>query len=640
MLCSKCGYYSETEETVCPACGEILKHDSGVRSTGAQAIRQGKRAREAAKTRPETGKNTPENRRRRSGASHATIQLPSVQDTRESVPATEFMSETGQGESEDAGAPFERRRRNIYDDEADEETSRRYMAAYEGDPGSRRHLVNWIKVTIIATVCLLIVLVAGYFFLTRSDAGQRIMARMGRDADSAALWAVGDELMSTGDIDGAISCFEKAMKQDEADGVVDVDGLLMLGNAYEAAERIDDAASLYEKIYEETPSRSEAYVNHIRILQNSQKPGDLAKAGELLKTAYEKTGDGTFLSQRSDMLPAPPEVNLTAGYYETKKSFSITSYQGYDVYYTFDDEAELPFGGTKFTEPITLEEGIHNLRAVAVNGELVSDELRGTYKIIMPRPQTPQCNLAPNTYRNSQRVKLKPGKDNINDADIIIYYTVDGSNPDADSPIYNGEAIQLPNGKVTLKAIAVNRYRKLSNMLEVGYKIEANPKPKTAFTAEDTLDDIVIGSTSLIDFESRYGEGTMAGIVKPEGYDTECRRYDYPWGYIITNLARRNWVVVEVYCEKSGVFTAPRGTAIGDTEKYVVDKFRDMLQVESSSGNRGLYANDNGSGKIWAQENGRKIIRYQYTGDGRSVQLEYHLGSDGTVSGIDLKHIP
>ena len=53
MLCPKCGYYADHEENVCPSCGEILRHDSGIREQGAQAIRQGKRAREAAKSRPE-----------------------------------------------------------------------------------------------------------------------------------------------------------------------------------------------------------------------------------------------------------------------------------------------------------------------------------------------------------------------------------------------------------------------------------------------------------------------------------------------------------------------------------------------------------------------------------------------------------
>ena len=52
MLCPKCGFYSEKDESVCPECGRILKQASEIREGGAQAIRQGKRAREAAKSSP------------------------------------------------------------------------------------------------------------------------------------------------------------------------------------------------------------------------------------------------------------------------------------------------------------------------------------------------------------------------------------------------------------------------------------------------------------------------------------------------------------------------------------------------------------------------------------------------------------
>jgi hypothetical protein len=276
---------------------------------------------------------------------------------------------------------------------------------------------------------------------------------------------------------------------------------------------------------------------------------------------------------------------------------------------------------------------------VAVNGELVSDEVKGVYKIIMPSPMTPRATLAPNTYKTSQRVRLKPGVDDEKDSSIVIYYTVDGSMPDSDSPIFTGEPIVLPNGWVTLKAIAVNRYRKLSNMLEIKYKIEANPKPKSAFDAEDTLDKLKINGTTQNEFFSLYGQGTAAGQVQQEGFETECRRYDYPWGYAVMNLNKRTWVLVEVSYHNKGAFQAPRGTQIGDTEAYVVDKFRDMLQVESRSGNRGLYSTGGSTGKIWVQENGEKIIRYRYAIDSHWVQLEYMLNKSGSVTNIDLKYI-
>ncbi len=633
MLCPKCGYYSEIEETICPECGQILKQTPEAREGGAQAIRQGRRARETAKTRVPRSEETA-SKKDRITVKRDTVQMPVIRDTRGS-------GESRERQEQAETASFERRRRTVYDEDADEITAMRYLAAHEGS-GSVSRLVNWMKISIIAVIVGFLLLGGGYFFLKKTDAGQRVLARMGKEATSVAYWAVGDEAMNRGDIEKAIACYEKARAMDEKEEFQDVDGLLNLGSAYEAIGRIDDAAALYKLIYEKTPSRSEAYVNHIRILQNSEKEGDLKKAGELMKLAYEKTGEKTFLTQRNDLLPAPPEVKPIAAYYEKKITLTFSSYQGYDIYYTFDENANLPEDGIKApAEGLLIDkEGIYNLRAVTVNGELVSDELKGVWKVIMPSPQTPRATLAPNTYKTSQRVKLKPGLDDEKDSSIVIYYTIDGSNPDSDSPIFDGEPIQLPNGWVTLKAVAVNRHRKLSNMLEIKYKIEANPKPKSVFSAEDTLGKLKINATTQNEFFTLYGQGTAAGKVDQEGFETECRRFNYNWGYAVMTLNKKTWVLVELYYNRGGVFSGLRGTDIGDTEAFVVDKYKDMLQVESKSGNRGLYSTGSETGKIWVQENNEKIIRYRYAVDTHWVQLEYRLNSGGKVSSIDLKYIP
>lgn len=648
MLCQKCGYYSESDESVCPACGQILKHESGFRQQGAQAIRQGKKAREALKNKTEQKPDAAETRRRRSGASHATMEIPAVADTRQ--PGQDYFDRFTVSEDPEQNPgreTIERRRRTIYDDEADPDQAAKYLASVEANRRPHRQMVNWMKIAVIAAIAMIVLAAGSFGFLKYTNPGQKILVRLGMhfpkltmQVSTAALWEVGDEMLDSGRIDDAIACYEKAKAQDEdsPNHYSDPDGLLNLGSAYEAAGMVDEAAELYKYIYENTPSRPEAYIAHIRILQNN---GQEREAGELMKQAYEKTGDASFQTQRSDLLPVPPEAEPKAGFYNALKSLVLSSPQGYDVYYTFDENALLPYQGILYQYPVPLPEGVRTLRAVAVNGQLVSDEIKGTYRIALPSPMTPQANLAPNTYKTSQRVKLKPGKDDIGDDHIRIYYTIDGSNPGLNSPIYTGEPIQLANGWVTLKAIAVNQYGKPSNTLEVKYKIDANPKPKEAFNASDTLDSLKLGSTSQQEFQEKYGEGTPAGKVENDGFDTECRRYVYPWGYAIMNMnkSRKTWVVVEVYYSTPGTFKAPRGTAIGRAEKDVTNQFRDMLQLENEEGYRGLYEITNGKGTITPYEDGSKLIQYTfYSSESKYLVLEYYVGTDGTVTGIDLRH--
>ena len=104
------------------------------------------------------------------------------------------------------------------------------------------------------------------------------------------------------------------------------------------------------------------------------------------------------------------------------------------------------------------------------------------------------------------------------------------------------------------------------------------------------------------------------------------------------NLNKKTWVLVELRFNDKATFKAPRDTGIGDPKDYVIGKFRDMGQVASASGNRGLYHLDNLSdGKYLAKENS---IRYRIRVDGTWYQLKYYLNDNGTVKEIEYRYIP
>ena len=52
----------------------------------------------------------------------------------------------------------------------------------------QRRMVNWAKVLVAVIVLFMVGIIGVGLFLTRTAAGQRIMARAGFDATSTAMW--------------------------------------------------------------------------------------------------------------------------------------------------------------------------------------------------------------------------------------------------------------------------------------------------------------------------------------------------------------------------------------------------------------------------------------------------------------------
>lgn len=648
MLCPKCGGYATGEDILCPQCGSLLTHGEG-QDTGVKSIRQGRGDSRVSASQSQfspahraSGSRTYVDasvRAAQSGHTNTNIHLwadPEIYDANGERMGTDKirpLHEVSGGAITGGRLP-----------DGTRAGRRRHKATRGG--------INWAYAIIALVLLILLALVGVYLYLNKTASGQVSMARMGFDAESAALWQVGVERMDTGDIDGAVEYFLLAREKDGEDNI-NVPGLLNLAGAYEADARMEEAEALYTEIYTEiAPSSPEAYRSMIRIMLAQ---GRDAEAAVLMQTAYEMTGQSTFRQQRTDMLPTTPTVDKVAGYHNEKISLTLFSQEGYDIYYTFDEEAILPEEGTLYTGPIPLnEEGEWPLRAVTVTDKLVSDPLKATYQVYMPTPLQPNANLAPKTYKNPQKVRLTPGKltdeeleanpgykktlDDPVAQTITIYYTIDGSTPDADSPIFDytdpDARIELPNGRVWLKAVSVNGYNKASNTKEVFYKITAKPWPKEPYQLADAIGNMKLYVTTREEFLGKHGQGESMEEVTLNGIDGVCQRYKYSWGHATMMKIKSGWVLAELYFTSS-TFQGPRGTGIGDSESAITKEFQDMGQVESPSGNRGLYEDGNDKGKIYKQEDGSKIIRYiTGTADGHLWQLDYIISSSGSCTAI------
>ncbi len=646
MLCPRCGAYAPEDEIVCHACGKLLEREKDAEEEDLQSFYQGKHMRLRREAERQAAERARSERAADPGASHS------------------FRSPYQRAATE---AP-------LYDDVGgvDPITSTSRVPTPLVPAGrshrairlqNQRKRVNWAIVGVAVILLMCGMAVGTYLYLDKTPGGQVLMARMGRDANAAALWQVGAEFLDTGDLDTAIDYFLRAQEKDGDSP--NVSGLLELGSAYEAAGRNEEAEAIYAHIYTDlVPSAPEAYRSQVRLLIAEDRQPE---AADLLKLAYQNTGVASFLSQRTDMLPSVPQSSVIAGYYAEIKTVQLLQSQEYDVYYLLNEldnpasdqlEAVLPDEGTLYTEPLKLGEGEWTIKAVAVHEGLVSDPMTAVFQIYMPTPLQPDTTLAPGTYQQRQRVGLSPGsltpeqleknpgyaasmKDETA-MDITIYYTIDGSMPDADSPIYTGEKILLPGGRVTLRAVAVNGYGKAGNVKEVGYKIEAKPWPKSVYASSDGIADWKLGTTTRDVFFQRYGADAPSESTTLPHFAGECLRYQFSWGTATFTRGKAGWVLAMVTLTNTEI-SGPRKTAVGMTESEVTAVFKDYGQVESPSGNRGLYDDLESSdrGKIYKQADGTKIIRYRTdTAEGYVWQLDYLVNQDGIVTSIEWQYEP
>lgn len=640
MLCPKCHGYCTGEDILCPQCGALLTEGEEAGS-GVRGIRQG---RSGARPASSAGRSASGSR---TGSSRTYVDA-SARASGTNIPLwadPEIYDQNGERMGTDKVRPVH---------EMGETTIVGGRLPDGSRTGRRRHVerrgINWAHAVIVLGVLLIAVVVGIALFLTQTASGQVIMARLGRDADATALWQVGGEKLDTGDLSGAIDYFLRAREKDGEENA-NVTGLLNLGSAYEANGQLDEAEALYAELYTDiVPSAPDAYRNAVRIMIAQ---GRNAEAVELLRRAYQMTGQDAFRQQRAEMLPSAPSVDVVAAYYNQKKTLHLTSAEGYDIYYTFDPEAELPEEGILYTGPIELEEGEWPLRAVAVSETLVSDTLSATYQIYMPTPLQPNIRLAPGTYQRAQDVYLSPGSltpeelernpgyastlDDKVAQTITIYYTVDGSIPDSDSPVYDGTPVHIATRRATIRAVSVNGYNKASNTKEVSYRLERCPWPKDPYNLKDGIERLILFSTTREEFFSWYGTTENSQTVSLLNATGECERFFYDWGYAtMMRMRAGGWVLVELYFT-TDQFSGPRGTGIGSSEEDVTGQFQDMGQVTSPSGNRGLYADQgsNDKGKIYAQEDGGKYIEYiTDTAEGHLWYLDYFLDASGVVTAI------
>ncbi|MCL1796123.1 MAG: chitobiase/beta-hexosaminidase C-terminal domain-containing protein, partial [Clostridia bacterium] len=379
---------------------------------------------------------------------------------------------------------------------------------------------NWVRLCIIAILCIVTLLVGAYVFLRQSDAGQLWLASMGREASMDAYHHLGRSLTLEGSITKAIRALEIAQSKDHDN----LEVLLDLGRAYLAAERIPEAEICFTRVIQVNRVHPEAYR---RIIDIMREGGRNHEALSLSRIAFEQTEDSYFDTLYRQMLPKMPTIvdkgRLGGSYDEEIEIILDCDDDTVDILYTLDGSDPILNGirydrGDMTREPIdrqrTGRNGVdrvrhgqqvlelletdgegqyYTLRAVSFKDEMYSEEFKQTYHVNKPRPSMPRANLSPGTYDTVRSVLLFP-RTNKEDVEAI-YYTTDGTEPTIYSTLFDADhPIQLRIGTTYLKAIAVNSYGKVSNVLIVQYYCKG--KAKSSMNENDIIDALRLYQTT------------------------------------------------------------------------------------------------------------------------------------------------
>lgn len=539
--------------------------------------------------------------------------------------------------------------------------------------------VNWMLVGMLAAVITAVTAGVMWYYASHSETGQRSIARRNAlsvtdglfdlavstdpmaqqerqalleewgKASPQAYWLSGREYLDAGDVAMAISCFRIADLIDPDN----YDGLMLLGNTYELDAQDDSAEAVYLRLIESvSPSRTEAYTALIRMYQAQERRPE---AADLMLLAYRNTDRESYRLEREDYIPETPQTSLPAGRYEISKlqgNVYLTSPQNYDIYYTTDDDAILPQDGILLREgSFVPREGTVTLRAVCVSGDLVSDPMSVTYTFYYPSPPAPKCNLAPNTYKTLREVSLRPGvlsnEKDLTKAEIaqiesqyVYHYTIDGSTPTENSPVFDGTPIKLPSGRVTLKAVCVNQYGKMSSILEVGYKFNVSPYPLEPYQETDVFTGFVLNTTTMADFKATFGNPTGELSTQYLTLAAEARHLTYDWGYAVFALENGVWKLVRVEMTRA-LGNTPRGVGFGNTEAEITAAYKDCGQLPSLDQSRGLYYDYPSVGQVLQNADGSRTVQYScQSAAGKMWILQYHLGANGRVNRITHYYQP
>lgn len=235
------------------------------------------------------------------------------------------------------------------------------------------------------------------------------------------------------------------------------DALLLKGQICLAMEAYEDAETQFLAVLSLDPSCAEAYEGLI-TLYDAQ--GYTGKIRELM----DGVTDQEILALFEDYIVPVPEIGVESGSFSEYFTVELTAPEdGLEIYYTLDGTTP-DKDDTLYEEPVEISgQGTIVLTAVCMNqdGEY-SEPVSAEYEVELDAPDTPAVSPDGGQFSMPATVTITVPEG------TTVYYTWDGSEPDAGSEKYTGP-IDIPEGNNILSVVAIDKNGMKSSVLKCNY---------------------------------------------------------------------------------------------------------------------------------------------------------------------------
>lgn len=246
---------------------------------------------------------------------------------------------------------------------------------------------------------------------------------------------------------------------------------LEMAACYDAlGEEQDYIGSLYELVSHEQVSREKLVQAYDKIIAFYAEKEQYEQVNTLLQNCPE----ASIQEKYSEYMANMPEFSYVEGAYNEVVPLKILSNTNGHIYFTMDGSNPDRYS-EEYISPIFLETGEYEITAVFINEYgIKSPYAKATYQIDVSMPFAPEVDAYSGDFFTPQMIHVEA------EEGCQIYYTMDGSEPDGLSTIYNG-FLPMPLGDSSFKFAAIDENGVSSEVTVRNYHLE----PITDYTKED-----------------------------------------------------------------------------------------------------------------------------------------------------------